>query len=167
MAVDWRDLNGEWFNELGSNMTLTAVETGSLKGIYYSAVGNVPQEYPLSGRFDPTPTEAWTPNRVGVPVGWAVTFIYDDDDTDPPVHIHSTTTWSGLFFDDNGGKPAKIITQWLLTRSMQESNIWESTHVGNDTFTRDKPTAAEIAKARELKGGSPGDIFARANQGSE
>ena len=96
-----------------------------------------------------------------------MTFIYDDVDSDPPVHIHSTTTWSGLFFDDNAGKPARIITQWLLTRSTEERDIWESTHVGNDTFAKVIPSAAEIARARTLSGGSPGDILACANQGLE
>ena len=54
MTIDWEKLNGDWYNEHGSNVTLCADKTGSLSGTYHSAVGDVPQDYPLSRRFDPT-----------------------------------------------------------------------------------------------------------------
>lgn len=140
-AVDWTKLNGDWYNELGSKMSLTADDTGSLSGTYHSNVGGVPQDYPLSGRFDPS--QLWVTVRVGISLGWTVTYIYDDlkdkDDDEDDVHKHSTATWSGLFFDDNGANPARIITQWLLTSSTEEADIWESTSVGNDTFTNIAP----------------------------
>ena len=157
-TVDWKNLNGVWYNQLGSKMTLSADNTGGLSGTYHSNVGGVPHDYFLGGRFDPS--WPWTNDRVGITLGWAVTYIYDKDS----LHIHSTATWSGQFFDDD----QKIITQWLLTRSTKKGDIWSSTTVGNDTFTRTKPTAAEIAKARALGGSSPDDIIlACVNQGSE
>ena len=160
----WKDLYGVWYNQLGSKMTLTAEWGGGPSGKYHSNVGGVLHDYFLAGIFDPS-SKSWTNDPVGFTLGWAVTYIYDKS----PVHIHSTATWSGQFFNDsNSDDDGKIITQWLLTRSTKKGDIWNSTTVGNDAFTRTKPTAAEIAKARALGGSSPDDIIlACVNQGSE
>ena len=156
--LNWTELNGVWHNQLGSTMNLTAKIDGSLTGTYRSRVGGVPKDYVLSGRFDPTPPRG----KEGITLGWAVTYIFDATN----VRIRSTATWSGLFFA-TGSKSGRIITQWLLTRSAPEGSIWESTHVGNDAFTKIVPTPAEIQKARELGCCSPADIFACTNEGLE
>ena len=68
------------------------------------------------------------------------------------LNAHSTATWSGQYFDDGD---ERILTHWLLTLNTAPSTVWKSTNVGHVTFTRNKPGAAEIAKARALTVGSP------------
>jgi len=53
--VDWKKLSGDWYNQLGSKMTLIADENGGLRGEYNSAVGNAEDFYILTGRFDACP----------------------------------------------------------------------------------------------------------------
>ena len=153
-SVDSKDLIGVWYNQLGSKMTLRA--DGS--GLYHSNVVGAPPDFDYY--FNWTYDGTTTPDRVGVSIGWTVVFVY------AAKSIHSAATWSGQFFDYDG-KP-RIITQWLLSRSTKEGDIWDSTNVGKDTFTKVEPTAAEIAKARALGGSSPEDILlAYVNQVSE
>jgi Avidin family len=131
-------LSGVWYNELGSEMFLTADENGGLCGTYKSAVGNAEDFYILAGRFDACPPS----DGRGDSVGWAVTFRNDKR------NAHSTTTWSGQYFDDG---VERILTHWILTSSTTPNSVWNSTNVGHDTFTRNKPKAqAEIAKASDV-----------------
>jgi hypothetical protein len=139
--VDWKKLSGDWYNRLGSKMTLTADENGGLCGKYNSAVGKAEDFYILTGRFDASP-----PSNRGVSVGWVVTF------RNRMLNAHSTTTWSGQYFD---GGDERILTHWLLTSSTAPSTVWNSTNVGHEAFTRNKPSAAEIAKAQALTVCSP------------
>jgi len=139
--VDWTKLSGDWYNQLGSKMTLIADENGGLRGKYNSAVGNAEDFYILTGWFDACP-----PSDKGVSVGWVVTF------RNRKLNAHSTATWSGQYFD---GGDERILTHWLLTSSTAPSSVWKSTNVGHDTFTRNEPSAAEIAKAQTLTFGSP------------
>ncbi|KAJ3488867.1 hypothetical protein NLJ89_g11578 [Agrocybe chaxingu] len=136
-------LSGDWYNQLGSKMTLIADNDsgGGLSGEYNSAVGQAKDVYILTGRYDAAP-----PAGEGTSVGWVVTFRNDI------LNAHSTSTWSGQYFD---GGNERIITQWLLTSSTTPSDVWSSTRIGNDTFTRTAPTAAEIEKARAFTVGSP------------
>jgi hypothetical protein len=134
-------LSGDWYNQLGSKTTLIADGSGGLSGTYCSAVGTAQDFYILTGRYDADP-----PSDKGVSVGWVVTW------RNSKLNAHSTTTWSGQYFD---GGNERILTQWLLTSSTAPSDVWSSTNIGNDTFTRNKPSAAEIAKARALTLGSP------------
>ena len=145
----WKKLSGDWHNQLGSKMTLIADENGGLRGKYNSAVGEAEDFYILTGRFDARP-----PSDEGVSVGWVVTYH------NRKLNAHSTATWSGQFFYDGH---ERILTNWLLTSSTAPSSVWKSTNVGHDTFTRNKPSAAEIAKSRALTVGSPHpeDILAR------
>ncbi|KAJ7224590.1 chaperoned ruthenium Metallodrugs that recognize Telomeric Dna [Mycena pura] len=50
---------------------------------------------------------------------------------------------------------ARILTHWLLTSSTKPPDVWSSTNIGNDTFTRKKPSAADIEHARAMKICSP------------
>jgi hypothetical protein len=82
----------------------------------------------------------------GLSVGWVVTY------RNHKLNAHSTATWSGQYFD---GGDERILTHWLLTSSTASSSVWKSTNVGHDTFTRNKPSGAEIAQAQALTVGSP------------
>ena len=145
-------LSGTWYNELGSEMILVADNNGGLSGRYKSAVGEAEDFYILAGRYDTSP-----PSGEGVSLGWAVTFHNDKR------NAHSTTTWSGQFFDDGS---ERILTHWLLTSSTTPSNVWRSTNIGHDTFIRTRPRAdalAEIVKAQALTAASldPKDILSQ------
>ncbi|KAJ3806978.1 Avidin/streptavidin [Lentinula aff. lateritia] len=117
------ELSGTYINKLGSTVTLIADQEGGLSGQYNSAVGEASNFYNLTGRFDTLP-----PAGRGVSVGWVVTWH------NKYLNAHSTTTWSGQYFNNGGSKT--IITQWLLTGSTTLNNVWASTTVGHDEFTR-------------------------------
>nr|BAH20870.1 tamavidin1 [Pleurotus cornucopiae] len=132
-------LTGTWYNELGSTMNLTANKDGSLTGTYHSNVGEVPPTYHLSGRYNLQP-----PSGQGVTLGWAVSF------ENTSANVHSVSTWSGQYFSE----PAEVIlTQWLLSRSSEREDLWQSTHVGHDEFSKTKPTKEKIAQAQLLRRG--------------
>ncbi|PPQ65801.1 hypothetical protein CVT26_000388 [Gymnopilus dilepis] len=152
------DLNGIWYNELGSTMSLTADGLGALSGFYSSAVGvgaadgTTPTPTPtptqtalsrfaLLGRYDPEPPSGSGGNSKGTSLGWAVAYDY----------AHSTATWSGQYFPKTDGTDSEetIVTHWLLTTSSTPADVWSSTNVGTDTFTRAAPDAADVAKAVE------------------
>ncbi|KAJ8514904.1 hypothetical protein ONZ45_g7600 [Pleurotus djamor] len=128
-------ITGTWYNELGSRMDLTANDDGSLTGKYHSAVGDVPKIYALSGQYNLKSLAGR-----GVSLSWTVSFEVDTGDT----HIHSTSAWSGQFF---ASPEPVILTQWLLTRSGEREDLWESTHVGHDEFAKVKPSHEQIARA--------------------
>ncbi|KAJ3929964.1 MAG: Avidin/streptavidin [Lentinula lateritia] len=117
------ELSGTWINKLGSTVTLIADQAGGLSGQYYSAVGAASGFYNLTGRFDSLP-----PAGRGVSVGWVVTW------NNKGRNAHSTTTWSGQYFNKGGSKT--LITQWLLTASTTPNNVWASTTIGHDEFIR-------------------------------
>ena len=150
-------LSGVWYNQLGSTMTLIADPDGGLSGKYNSAVGEAEDFYILTGRFDADPP---VDKGVGVSVGWVVTYRNSE------LNAHSTASWSGQYFDDGS---ERILTHWLLTLSTLPKDVWSSTNLGTDTFTRNKPSAAEIATARALTVGSPHpeNILANMNRTSD
>ena len=118
-------LTGTWFNELGSQMNLTASSDGFLSGNYSSAVGTAIDFYTLTGRFDTQP-----PSGRGVSLAWTVTYLNNR------LNAHSTAGWSGQFFP---GSNPQILTQWLLTTSSTLANVWSSVNIGHDAFTQVKP----------------------------
>ena len=143
-------LSGTWYNQLGSVMILN-VQNGALSGTYESTVGSASGPYILTGRYDTAP-----PSGRGVSVGWVVTFQNQER------NAHSTTTWSGQYFNAGG---ERILTHWLLTSSTLPKDVWKSTNLGTDTFIRTRPSPAEIATARSLTVCSPDpeDILAMMN----
>ncbi|WP_433688058.1 avidin/streptavidin family protein [Micromonospora carbonacea] len=125
---------GTWYNELGSSVTLTINSDGSITGAYNSAVGDASGNYRLAGRYDTA-----SPAGTGRALGWTVAWRNDIRDAD------SSTSWSGQYFS---GDQERIVTQWLLTSSTTPSQVWASTLVGHDEFTRTKPSAEVAAHAR-------------------
>ncbi|KAI6650297.1 Tamavidin 2 [Oopsacas minuta] len=108
------DINGKYRNELGSIMKIDSKENGFLKGVYKSGVGTV-YTYPLTGSYD----------RDGQALGWVVSYQ----------KANSTCAWSGQIFENSNGKVC-IHTTWLLTSQTAVGDIWGSTNVGVDVFTR-------------------------------
>ncbi|XP_028409296.1 uncharacterized protein LOC114531894 [Dendronephthya gigantea] len=126
------DQSVKWYNELGSVMTVTSLDTvkGSFKGKYISAVGKAKKEYDLVGRFDTN----------GDTLGWVVSY------QNRHLNAHSTCAWSG-HMQEHSNKPL-ILTTWLLTRETPIEEDWGSTMVGFDTFTQDPPSKEIIERAK-------------------
>ncbi|TFK96779.1 tamavidin1 [Pterulicium gracile] len=138
------NVTGTWFNQLGSQMQLTAFADGSLTGRYSSAVGNAVNSYTLVGRFDTS-----APSGKGTTLGFDVTWKNKD------LNAHSSTTWSGQFFSGNStGTGPVILTQWLLTRSTTLEDLWNSVTVGHDEFSLVEPSAEVKKRAMVLNRGS-------------
>jgi len=127
MAID-----GIWYNELGSTMTLVIDAPGQLSGTYESGVGT-------SGQFDLLGSYDADSSTFGFVVTW----------NNGTVDRSSTTTWCGQYFDDAGYET--LMTTWLLCETTAETDTWQSTLVGQDQFGRTQPTAAEIDAKRRLR----------------
>jgi Avidin family len=113
------NLNGTWYNELGSLMT---IETNGnvISGTYQTAVGDAKGIYYLVGLTD-------TDNAASQAVGWVVVWQNQYGDSG------SVTSWSGQYQVVNG--VPTIVTTWLLTMETNPQDDWQSTLVGQDVFT--------------------------------
>jgi len=128
---------GSWYNELGSMMQLNSGSTGTLFGTYYSSVGNAKSQYYLQGTYDAQPL----PGSGGQAAGWAVAW------NNAYLNAHSNTSWAGQYQVLPNGQE-QIYTLWLLASSVTPNNDWQSTLVGQDTFTRSAPSAQAKASRR-------------------
>src|SRR6266545_2318681 len=126
-------LKGTWYNELGSEMILTTVQAGRVEGTYETFVSECAKgKYLLIGRTD-------TDNDAAENIGFVVSWENENGSCD------SVTTWSGEVQTDKDGEEV-IRTTWLLTMETAQNANWKSTLIGKDTFTRTKPTKAQIDK---------------------
>ncbi|KAM6226400.1 avidin-like [Spheniscus humboldti] len=117
-------LTGRWMNDLGSNMTIGAVNgEGNFAGSYHTAVTattNEIQVSPLQGSQHHT-------NQKSQPTfGFTVNWNFSD----------SITVFTGQCFVDKKGNEV-LKTVWLL-RSHEDNikNDWKATRVGINVFTR-------------------------------
>ena len=133
--------SGVWFNELGSEMQLSP-SGGQMSGVYMTAVGHAVGNYQLSGRYNENPSSG------GQAMGWAVAW------QNAYLNSHCATAWSGQYQIDPATGAEEIVTFWLLTIETEPDDDWEATKIGQDTFTRTKPTAEAIEKARRRRAGS-------------
>lgn len=133
-------INGSWYNELGSKMEIAVAVDGTITGMYQTAVGNAKGIYPLAGR-----TEVDSPNddqNIGFVVSWWNEYG----------NSHSVTTWSGQVQEIDGQQIMR--TTWLLTSETDPKDDWASTLVSIDVFTRERPSAEVVAHAKRF-GKSP------------
>ncbi|NXU23010.1 AVID protein, partial [Thalassarche chlororhynchos] len=120
-------LTGKWVNDLGSNMTIEAVNgKGNFNGYYYTAVTattNKIRESPLLGSQHHT-------NQKSQPTfGFTVHWNFSD----------SVTVFTGQCFVDEEGKEI-LKTMWLLRSYVDNiKNDWKATRVGINVFTRLHP----------------------------
>ncbi|XP_005060622.1 PREDICTED: avidin-like [Ficedula albicollis] len=118
-------LTGHWVNDLGSNMTIPAVNgNGDFTGMYHTAVTATTNEIkvsPLQG------TMQKGPNQKGQPTfGFTVNWSFSD----------SITVFTGQCFVDSEGKEI-LRTMWLLRSRVENiNNDWKATRVGTNIFTR-------------------------------
>jgi hypothetical protein len=129
------DLNGDWFNELGSKMTLI-VAGGNITGKYHTAVGDAEGIYDLVGRLSEPPDENRT---LGFVVSWQ----------NEKRAVDSATSWSGEAREINGNEV--ILTTWLLTLETSPNDDWKSTIVGKDAFTRNPPSREDMEHGRLMR----------------
>ncbi|WP_018681818.1 avidin/streptavidin family protein [Actinokineospora enzanensis] len=131
-------IDGVWYNELQSKMTLNTQPDGlQIVGTYQSVVGDAPDEYQLVGRVN----DSRVVTRYGSAVGWTVAWVNGTHDSD------SVTTWSGQYFQID---EERLTTTWLLTVQTTPANLWESTMVGFDVFTRTRPSDEEVERRLAL-----------------
>ncbi|KAM6036774.1 avidin-like [Theristicus caerulescens] len=117
-------LTGRWKNDLGSNMTIGAVnEEGKFNGSYHTAVTattNKIKESPLRGYQN-------SMNQTSQPTfGFTVNWSFSD----------SVTVFTGQCFVDENGKEV-LKTMWLLRSQMDNiEDDWKATMVGTNVFVR-------------------------------
>ncbi|XP_037757753.1 avidin [Chelonia mydas] len=116
-------LTGDWKNDLGSNMTISAVnEAGQFSGLYLTAVSATEKpivESPLTGSQHVDNLEQPT-------FGFTVKWSFSD----------STTVFVGQCFMDDQGKET-LQTMWLLrVKAKSMGDNWNATMVGTNVFTR-------------------------------
>ncbi|KAM9213203.1 avidin-like [Leptosomus discolor] len=117
-------LTGSWINDLGSNMTIGALNgRGDFVGSYHTAVTattNEIQVSPLQGSQHRT-------NQKSQPTfGFTVNWSFSD----------SVTVFTGQCFVDEDGKEV-LKTMWLLRSRVDNiNNDWKATRVGINVFTR-------------------------------
>ncbi|KAM8985330.1 avidin-like isoform 1-T1 [Guaruba guarouba] len=117
-------LTGRWVNDLGSNMTIMAVnEKGEFLGSYHTAVTATSNEIkvsPLQGSQHQTDKNSQA--TFGFTVNWSFS--------------ESVTVFTGQCFVDEKGKEV-LKTMWLLRSNVDSiKDDWKATMVGVNTFTR-------------------------------
>jgi hypothetical protein len=123
-------LSGDWFNELGSKMTLQ-MNGQDVTGYYYTAVGDAEGTYSLTGRT----------NASNTVLGFSIAWQNDYGDSE------SATAWSGEYHAQDD----VIVTTWLLTAQTDEADDWKSTTVGKDVFQRQSPSKDVVSRAKRLR----------------
>jgi len=134
------NLNGTWYNELGSVMTIQT-NGNTISGTYQTAVGDATGIYDLIGQTD-------TDNDTCQAVGWVVVWQNQYGSLD------SVTTWRGQFQVING--IPTIVTTWLLTQETNPNDDWRSTLVRQDTFTTFQKSQEQIIES--IKRGSKSSL---------
>ncbi|NXN69657.1 AVID protein, partial [Himantopus himantopus] len=117
-------LTGRWINDLGSNMTIGALNgKGEFTGSYHTAVTATTNEIQLS----PLQGSQHRINQKSQPTfGFTVNWSFSD----------SITVFTGQCFVDENGKEI-LKTMWLLRSSVDSiKDDWKATRVGINVFTR-------------------------------
>jgi hypothetical protein len=122
------NLNGTWYNELGSQMTLQT-NGNIISGTYQTAVGDASGIFNLIGQIV-------LDDDSSLVLGWVVVWQNQFGNSD------SVTTWSGQLQSVNG--TPTIVTTWLLTSETDPNDDWHSTLVGKDIFTTYQPSEEQV-----------------------
>ena len=131
------NLQGIWYNELGSVLTIDAIVGNTFQLNYQTAVST---ENCAQGTFNGTGYINVAPSgtTIGMVVAWQNELS----------NCESVTTWSGYCTVDPLNQ--QIVAFWLLT-SIDPANQWASTLVGQDIFSQTPPTEKEIEKNSLIK----------------
>ncbi|MCZ6707045.1 MAG: avidin/streptavidin family protein [Chloroflexi bacterium] len=132
-------IEGKWFNELGSLMTIEPIGANVFTGEYQTRVGDAGGIYTVSGQTDGDQQS----------LGWTVGWVNNDKGD-----FHSVTSWSGQYQTVGGDET--ITAMWLLTMDTASGDDWKSTFVGKDVFMRLPPSADIVARASRAPTSHPG-----------
>ncbi|XP_072216217.1 avidin-like [Excalfactoria chinensis] len=121
------ELQGLWRNELGSNITISALDAaGTFSGSYQTAVAATNKQIlvsPLQGAQQPPGNKGHQPT-----FGFTVQWQFAD----------STTVFVGQCFMDRRGKET-LEMAWLLREEVPtRKDTWKAIRVGTNVFTRVK-----------------------------
>ncbi|KAM9138839.1 avidin-like [Pangshura tecta] len=116
-------LSGSWQNDLGSNMTISAMnKAGQFSGSYFTAVSVTKKSILVS----PMNGSQHVDNLEHPTFGFTVQWSFSD----------STTVFVGQCFVDDHGEET-LQTMWLLRQKAKSAeDNWSATMVGTDVFTR-------------------------------
>ncbi|XP_065513077.1 avidin-like [Caloenas nicobarica] len=117
-------LTGRWINDLGSNMTIGAVNgRGDFAGSYHTAVTATTNKI----RVSPLQGSQHNTNQNSQPTfGFTVNWSFSD----------AVTVFTGQCFVDETGKEV-LKTMWLLRSRVDNiKDDWKATMVGINVFTR-------------------------------
>ncbi|XP_027584115.1 avidin-like [Pipra filicauda] len=115
LSVEKCNLIGHWVNDLGSNMTILAVdEKGNFAGLYNTSVADHPNEIQQSSLVG----SLHLTNPIDQPTfGFTVNWTFSD----------SITVFTGQCFVDKDGKET-LRTMWLLRLHVDDlENDWKAT----------------------------------------
>ncbi|MBN3305763.1 avidin [Amia ocellicauda] len=117
-------LLGLWKNELGSNLSVTALKNGFFEGVYYTAVTSqenlVSKESPVSG------WEQWNKDTLQPVFGFLVKWSF----------VESVTSFVGQCFMEKDGTE-RLETMWLMRgQAATAAEDWKQTWVGKNVFHR-------------------------------
>ena len=131
------NLQGTWYNELGSVLTIGNIQNGQFQLTYQTAVSasNCAQ-----GIFQGT--GCLNTGESGTTIGIAVSWQNNIS------NCESVTTWSGYLTGD--ADDPIIVAFWLLTSANPESS-WASTLVGEDVFVQTPISDGQIRKNLMIK----------------
>ncbi|KAG8598436.1 hypothetical protein GDO81_002615 [Engystomops pustulosus] len=128
------NLTGQWMNNLGSNMTISAVSrNGLFSGVYLTAVSATNKtimESPLIGyqQLKGSPT-----------IGFTVKWTFSD----------SITVFTGQCFINGKGRPVLLMSWLLRSDSDNIKDDWKQTRVGFNNF--EKLPTIPIGNVLEIK----------------
>ena len=123
------NLNGTWYNELGSKMILET-NGNNIVGTYNTGVGDASGTYKLVGLFNAS-------DEPSLSIGWVVVWSNEAGNSE------SVTSWSGQLQPVDGQDT--IVATWLLTSETDSDDDWQSTKVGIDRFTKTALSSDSIA----------------------
>lgn len=116
-----RLLEGSWVNQLGSELYLEADPEGAIRGTFSNHAGwGLHEACAVYGVCDPSSSGLDT--VLGFVVLWPA--------------AHTQTAWSGQYHADDD----TIRATWLMTTETEPEDEWRATIVGQDIFTRARPT---------------------------
>ncbi|XP_030825324.1 avidin-related protein 4/5-like [Camarhynchus parvulus] len=130
LAVKKCNLTGQWWNDLGSNMTIDEVKkNGDFTGKYLTAVSGSTSNITASPMVGSQQLANLSQPTFGFTVHWSFT--------------DSITVFTGQCFVDEYGKEV-LKTMWLLRSRVENiKNDWKATRVGYNTFGRNKTSWIE------------------------
>ena len=126
-------LVGQWINEFGSIMTISAADNGIFTGSYSSHTGAT-GSYTVVGVYDTQP-ESFS-QALAFSISWR------DNSAPPDPSFHWVSAFSGQLQTVNN-QPT-ITSTYLLQQNTQNSDNWESTIVATARFTPYTPSQSVV-----------------------